>query len=206
MSNGKKMFTFAHIHQPRLYASEDLARGVGKALDELDAIFVSAKSKIKAIKDSGQYTQKGKQAELVELAKQIEPQVKDWQKVIDGYKEQIRQLNEEMQPKRNREDDIVAKLRQREIRDYLRTLDPVDLEARFIAAAEQGDELFLAAIEESPVSFNFATKNLVQKVRFRRLSAQYPVQSTKVADLTVATQSATSALATVRNELGRSQA
>ena len=89
MSNSKKMFSFAHIHQPRLFKSEDLARGVGKALDELDVIYVSAKSKIKAIKDSGEFTQKGKQAALGELSVEVEREVKDWEKVIDGYDTQI---------------------------------------------------------------------------------------------------------------------
>lgn len=65
----KKMYTFSHFHQPRLYASQDLARGVRKALDELDAIFISAMSKIKVIKSSAEFTQKGKQAALGELAK-----------------------------------------------------------------------------------------------------------------------------------------
>lgn len=203
MSTAKKMFTFDFIHQPRLYKSEDIARGISKSLDELDAIFVSAKSKIKAIKDSGTYTAAGKKIELAELAKEIARQVQDWEKVIDGYNEFARQLNEEMQPKRNREDDVVGEMRQAEIRVHLRSLDPLQAEAEFMIAAERGDETFLAAIEESPIEFTFSTKDLIEKVKFRRLSAAYPEQAQKVADLRVATHSATSALKTVGNELAK---
>lgn len=111
-----------------------------------------------------------------------------------------------MQPTRSRPDDIVGEIRRKEIRDYLRTLDPLEIESKFMAAAEEGDELFLAAVEESPLPFNFATKDLVEKVRFRRLSAQYPVQSTKVADLQTMKESATSALKTVCHETSAGRA
>ena len=204
MSNEKRMFSFTFIHQPKLYKSEDLARGVGKLLDELDTIFVSAKSKIKAIRGSGEFTQKGKAAALAELSPEVERQVKDWRRTIDGYEEQIRQLNEEMQPKRNRHDDVVGEMRQAEIRVHLRTLDPLQAEAEFMTAAERGDETFLAAVEDSPVPFTFAAKDLVEKVRFRRLATQYPEQAAKLADLETMKESATSALATVRNELAKS--
>lgn len=200
MSNEKKFYEFGIIHQPRLYKSEDLARGVGKLLVELDSIYIGTVSKIKAIQSSGTFTAKGKREAITELSVEVVRLISDWKRVINGYETQIGQLEREMQPKRIRRDDVVGEMRQREVRDYLRTLDPINLEARFMAAAREGDELFLAAIEESLIPFTFSTNDLIEKVRFQRLSVAYPAQSTKVADLQVGSQSASSALATVRNE------
>jgi hypothetical protein len=40
----KKMYEFAHIHQPALFADQDLAEGLGKNIDRLESIFLSARS------------------------------------------------------------------------------------------------------------------------------------------------------------------
>ena len=106
-----------------------------------------------------------------------------------------------MTVKQNRPDDTVAEMRQREIRDILRSLDPIDVEAQYLAAAQTGDELFLSAIEESPIPFSFATKGLVDRVRFSRLEKAYPEQATKLADLRTAQSNVSSALKSVTHDL-----
>ncbi len=43
----KKMHEFAHIHQPTLFADQDLADGLGKNIDRLESIFLSARSNVR---------------------------------------------------------------------------------------------------------------------------------------------------------------
>ena len=108
-----------------------------------------------------------------------------------------------MSPKRNRVDDVVGEMRQREIRDVLRTLDPIDVEEKYMSASRAGDELFLSAVEESPVPFSFAAKGLVEKVRFSRLQRAYPEQATKLADLKIGKANVIIALKSVQNDLAK---
>ncbi len=68
---------------------------------------------------------------------------------------------------------------------------------------ERGDQRVMGAIQFALVPFTFSTKDLVEKVRFQRLAAQYPEQAEKLADLQTIKESATSALKTVRNELAQ---
>ena len=94
-------------------------------------------------------------------------------------------------------------MRQLEVRDYLRTLDPTDIESRYRVASETGDELFLSAVEESPIPFSFATKGLVEGIRFSRLEKAYPVQAAKLADLRIGKANVISALKSVQNDLAK---
>ena len=125
----------------------------------------------------------------------------DWLVLQDPVDDDIRQLKVEMPPARNCPDDVVGELRQREIRDYLRTLDPIDVEEKYESAARAGDELFLSAIEQSPVPFNFATKGLVEKVSFSRLKKAYPVKAKELADLQTGKANVLSALKSVQAAL-----
>ena len=120
----KKIYGFTHIHQPALYTSSDLADGIEKRLDALDAIWTAAAAKLKAIESSGNFSPKGKQAARSELKIEVKRQLKTWLAAQDPLDDQMRQLENEMMPKRNRPDDFVGEMRQREVRDYLRTLEP----------------------------------------------------------------------------------
>lgn len=198
---GKKLYQFGFMHQPRLFASEDIARGVEKKLDSLEVIHRSALKNITLIRESKNLTAKGKQTALKELEEEIVFVTKEWQKENRHYADYAKQLENEMTPIKKRPDDFVGEMRKREIRDYLRTLDPVDLEGRYMAAAESGDELFLSAVDESPIPFTFTTEALVEKTRFSRLERQYPEQALTLKDVRTARQQVDSALGSVAADL-----
>ena len=99
-----------------------------------------------------------------------------------------------MQPASNHPDNVVGELRQREIRDYLRTLDPVDVEEKYVSAARVGDELFLSAIEQSPIPFKFATGGLVDNIVTTRFEQANPEKASRLADLKLGKANVLSAL------------
>jgi hypothetical protein len=191
------------MHQPALFKSGDLATGVMERLDKLDALFGSAKSKIETIRNSGTFTTKGKQAAIADLKLEIDRDLKDWFAVEKGYADQIRQLREAMQPTEHRRDDVVYALEQREIRDYLRQLDPLDLEAFVREAAETGNDKVLSAVTNSPIPFRLATAGLINKIENQRLEQAHPEQAAKVKDLLTAQEQVGSALKSVHAELAR---
>ena len=160
---GKKLYQFAYLHQPRLFASEDIARGVEKKLDALDDIHRSALASVTSIRGSNELTNKGKQAALAELEAEIVKKTKEWQQANGHYADYAKQLENEMQPKRHRQDDMVYESRQREIRDHFHKLDPLDQEAMYRIAAEEGNDQFLEAIEHSPWPIQFSTQAQIDK-------------------------------------------
>ena len=199
----KKLYSsFTHLHQPALYANQGIADSVQEWLDDLDGKVLSALARVKEIKSNGEFTIKGKQKAIAAIAAELDREVKKWRKPIDDMlADQIQQLEGKMTPKRNRPNDFIAEMRQAEIRTYLRTLDPIDMEEKYMAAARSGDELFLSAVEESPIPFTFATKGLVDKNRYMRLERQYPEEASKAADLRTAQVDVSSALGSVRGDL-----
>ena len=196
----KKMYEFAHIHQPALFTDQDLADGLGRNMDKLETVFLSAQSKARSISESKDLTRPGKENKLKDLSEKVDRKTKDWRASMH-YADMIRQVENEMKPIQKKPDDSVAEMRRREVRDYLRTLDPVMQEAAYREAAAGGNDLMLAAIEESPVPFVFATQAMIDKIRFQRLETQYPKQAARLHDLQLASQQVDSALNSVRATL-----
>ena len=181
----------------KMYSSQNLVQRMRLLMDDSDKI-LNAASELKEIKNSGELTNARVNLEVAIKRKRAE-----WlilQALVD---DDIRQLKVEMSPARNCPDDVVVELRQREIRDYLRTLDPIDVEEKYESAARADDELFLSAIEQSPVPFNFATKGLVEKVSFSRLEKANPVKAKQLADLQTGKANVLSALKSVQAAFGK---
>jgi hypothetical protein len=145
-------------------------------------------------------TRKGKVADLQELGITVDQELDQWRSKIH-YTEMIDQVQGEMYPTRSSADNSVAEQRMREIRDWLRALDPIEKEAALMEAANSGNALFLEAVENSPVPFQFSTRELVQKVRLTQLEKQYPTEATHLQDLRTAQEQLDSALKSVRVEL-----
>ena len=195
-----KMYDFAHIHQPTLFSDQDLADGLGKITDRLESIFLSARSKARSISESNDLTKQGRVNGLKDLSAKVDRETKDWRANIH-YADMIQQVENEMKPVQKRPDDVVAEMQRREIRDHLRTLDPVMQEAAYREAAISGNDLLLDAIETSPIPLKFATQALIDKIRFQRLETQYPKQAARLRDLQTASQQVDSALNSVRASL-----
>ena len=196
----KKLYEFAHIHQPTLFTDQGLADGLRKNMDRLESIFLSGRSEARSISDSKDLTKQGRINGLKDLSEKVDRETKDWRGSMH-YAEMIRQVENEMKPIKKRDDDVVAEMQRREIRDHLRSLDPVLQEAAYREAAAGGNDLVMDAIDTSPVPLRFATQTLIDKIRFQRLETQYPEQSSRLHDLQTASQQADSALNSVRASL-----
>ena len=166
----------------------------------METIFLSAQSGARSISDSKDLTRPGKVNKLKDLSDKVDRETKDWRASMH-YAEMIRQVEKEMKPVQKRPDDVVAEMQRREIRDHLRSLDPVEQEAAYREAAISGNDLFLDAIDTSPVPLRFATQALIDKIRVQRLETQYPKQASRLHDLRTASQQADSALNSVRGSL-----
>lgn len=200
---GKKLYEFTHLHQPTLFSDQDLADGLAKNLDKLETIFLSTRKEAQSISASTDLTRPGKVNQLKDLSAKADRETKDWRASMH-YAEMIKQTEAEMKSIQKRPDDVVGELQKREIRDYMRSLDPIMQESMCREAASGGNDLLLSAIEESPVPFVFATQAQIDKIRFQRLETQYPVQAARLRDLQLASQQADSSLNAVRADLAKS--
>ena len=198
-----KHYPFGHIHQPRLFSDTILSAGLEKNLDELSGMFLSAQNRSKQISESNEHTKVGKVKALQTLGEELKVELKKWRSQFH-FDEMISQLTAEMTPTRSNAENSVAELRMREIRDHLRTLDPIEQESMYREAAEKGNDFFLEAIERSPIPLKFSTQQLIDKIRITGIEKQYPEQAQRLHDLRTAQDQLDSALSSVRVELAKS--
>lgn len=198
-----KHYPFGHIHKPSLISDAILSAGLENNLDELNGVFLSGQNRAKQIADSNERTRVGKVKDLQALGEELRTELNRWRSQFH-YGEMITQLTTEMTPTRSNPENYAAESRMREIRDYLRTLDPIEQESVYREAAEKGNDLFLEAIERSPVPLRFSTQELIDKITIMRLEKQYPEQAQRLNDLRIAQDQLDSALSSVRVELAKS--
>lgn len=199
----KILYEFTHIHQPTLFADQELADDLAKKLDRLEVIFISARKEAQLISDRKDLTKQGRINQLRDLSAKVDRETKQWY-ANTHYAEMIKQIEEETEPKQNRLDEVVGELRKCEFRNYLRSLDPIAQEHAYWEAAVDGIDLLLSAIEESPIPFDFVTPTLIDKSRIILLDTQYSEQIVRFDDLQIACQQVDSALNSVRATLRKS--
>lgn len=198
-----KHYPFGHIHKPSLFSDAILSAGLETNLNELSGIFVSVQEEAKQIAESSDHTKVGKVKALQALGEKSRIELNKWRSQFH-YDEMMAQLTAEMTPTRSNPENFAAESRMREVRDYLRTLDPIEQEQMYRDAAEKGNDLFLEAIERSPIPLKFSTQKLIDKIKIQRLEKQYPDQAQRLSDLRIAQDQLDSALASVRVELRKS--
>ena len=198
-----KHYPFGHIHKSSLISDAILSAGLENNLDELNGIFLSGQNRAKEIAESNERTKVGKVKDLQALGEELKTELNKWRSQFH-YDEMIKQLEAAMTPTRSNPENYAAESRMREIRDYLRSVDPIEQETMYREAAEKGNDLFLEAIERSPVPFKFSTQKLIDKIQIMRLQKQYPEQASKLNDLRIAQGQLDSALGSVRQELAKS--
>ncbi len=181
-----KLYPFDLIFKPTVFADELYATGVKNRLDELEAIYNDSLAAGRAINQSGQYTRQGKQAKLKELLAGTQRQLQEFAATNVGYARTIEQIKDGMVLGKDKPNDVVGELRKQEIRLQMRQMDPVDQEVEYRTAVERNDYLFMDAIEQSPIRFNFATQALIDKVIFQRMERAHPKDAEKLKDVTQA--------------------
>jgi hypothetical protein len=195
------MFEFGHLFKPEAYKSEGVANGVMEKLDDLLKLYDRSMAKITLIHRNTGLTAVGKQGAFRELKAELAKELTGWAKFLNGYDEQIKRIEAAAVPTRHPRDDAAWEIRAAEIRTYLRTLDPVEVEGKVLAAAEIGDDELLQAVTYSPIPFKLSTEGLIEKVSRQRWEGEYPDEAAKLADLQTARAEALSALGSVRAEL-----
>ena len=196
----RKSYSFAHIHDDKYYVSEDIARDVKLLTDLLEVIYDSASTKRAAIEVNSRLTHQGKSEAREELKVELKQARQGWLKRLNPLDDQVAAIEKQMVLTSHRPDDVVAALREMETRSEIRKMDPLALRVAYERAAENGDDLFVNAVENSPIPFVFDKKaDLVEQVRTARLERRFPEQSVNLKDLKLGLQNLQSALRSVES-------
>ena len=149
----KKIYDFAHIHDDAHYADEDVSADVKRLTDLLEIIFDDASTKRANIEINSKLTPEGKAGAREELKVELKTARQGWLNRLTPLDNQIVQIEKGMTLSPHRPDDVVAALREMEMRVEIRKMDPVDIESAYKNAARYGDDLFINAVDNSPVPF-----------------------------------------------------
>ena len=196
----RKNYEFAHIHDDAYYSSPEVARDVQLLTDELEILYDSASMKRSAIEVNSRLTHQGKAEAREELKVELKKARQGWLERLNPLDEQIAQIEKGMVLTSHRPDDVVSALREMEMRSEIRKMDPLALRVAYERAAENGDDLFVNAVENSPIPFVFdRQENLVESVKSARLERRFPEQARKLKDLNLGRDTLQSALRSVES-------
>ena len=195
----RKSYSFAHIHDDKYYASEEVARDVQLLTDSLEIIYDSGSTKRSAIEVNSRLTGQGKAEAREELKVELKKARNGWLDRLTPLDDQIANIEKEQVLTSHRPDDVVGAIREWEMRSDIRKLDPVDIERAYIDAAKNGDDLFVQAIENAPLPFNLKD-GLVDTAKAARLERKYPEEAAKLVDLKLGLGNLHSALRSVESD------
>ena len=195
----RKNYSFAHIHDDKYYARAEVARDVQLLTDALEIIYDSASMKRSAIEIDSKLSTEGKAVAREELKEELKQGRQGWLDRLNPLDDQIAEIEKGMVLKSHRPDDVVSALREMEMRSEIRKMDPVDIERAYKNAAKNGDDLFVLAIENSPLPFNLKD-DLVEETRKARLDRKFPEQASMLADLKRGRENLQSALRSVESD------
>ena len=188
-------YEFTHIHNSEYYKDPAVADSVKDYLDTLEVIYGDILTKRSNIEINSRLSHAGKSEARKELVIEIRKARTGWLDRLAPLSRQIEAIEKERSLSSSRPDDLVAALREREVRDHLRTLDPLDIENLYKDAAKNGDDLLIDSIENAPIPFTFKKgAELVEQIRAARLERKFPEQSAKLKDLNFGLKNLQSAL------------
>jgi hypothetical protein len=136
------------------------------------------------LKSSKDLTDSGKAGRLRTLAHDTKTRLQAQKKVINEYDQRLSVESAKLSKRAQRtpQDVLVAELRAQEIRRYLNELDPLELQARYLAAAADPTFHEMAeAIENAPLAMLDAT--VLDEGRQLRAAAIDSEQASLIADL-----------------------
>lgn len=194
-----KNYAFAHIHNPIYYKNQEVADDVKLRTDLLEVIYDSASTKRAAIEVNSRLSGEGKAEARSALKVELKKARQGWLATLTPLDDQIARLEKGMVLTSHRPDDVVGALREMEMRSELRKMDPLDLEAAYKNAAKNGDDLFVLAVENSPLSFKLKD-DLVEETRKARLERRFPEEASNLADLKLGRVNLQSALRSVESD------
>ena len=152
-----------------------------------------------AIEIDSKLSTEGKAVAREELKEELKQARQGWLDRLNPLDDQIAEIEKGMVLTSHRPDDVVSALREMEMRSEIRKMDPVDIESAYKNAAKNGDDLFVLAIENSPLPFNLKD-DLVEETRKARLDRKFPEQASMLADLKRGRENLQSALRSVESD------
>ena len=177
-------YEFTHIHNSEYYKDPAVSDAIKDHLDVLSVIYGDILAKRSGIEINSRLSHAGKSEARKELVIEIKKARTGWLDTLAPLSRQIEAIEKERSLASSRPDDLVGAFREKEVRDHLRTLDPLDVENLYKNAAKDGDDLLIDAIENAPIKFTFKKgPELVEQIRTARLERRFPEQSEKLKDL-----------------------
>ena len=196
----RKSYSFVHIHDDAYYVNENVARDVKLLTDALEIIFDSASMKRSAIEVDSKFSAEGKSEARKELVAEIKQARQGWLGRLTPLDKQVAQIEKEMVLTAHRPDDVVGAIREMEMRAEIRKMDPTEVGIAYKSAAETGDDLFVNAVENSPLPFVFdKQEKVIDQVRQARLERKFPDQAVMLKDLNLGRDNLQSAMRSVES-------
>ncbi len=199
----KVLYQYGHLFKPNAYNSEGIGTGVLSNLDQLDVAHKLAMAEIQKIQSNRNLTSQGKFSAFRALAEKTDESLAELDRTLAGYADQVQHLEEAVKPKRHPRDDIAYQLEMREIRDHIKSLDPLDQDAFILAALESGNLQIMEAVRYAPIPFKFASGEMIEKIQTRQQAIQHPDETARLADLRLANRETSSAISSVKAVLGQ---
>lgn len=199
----EKLFDFGHLHKPSLYADEDTGKFVGKNLDEMGDVHKIGRKNVEEIMGSRSLTREGKSEALKNEASEINALLQPFDRTAASYDSRVREIEESLTPKLRDYGDVVGHMMLQEVRNYLRSFDPLERDAYIRNAMIDDNDPVLEAILQCPNPGEFGDKALMGKIRSKLISIRNPEDAARIGQMRLAQRELVSALNSVRADLTR---
>jgi hypothetical protein len=151
-----------------------------RILDEAQRPFTAYLEKLEAIRTSGRYSPDGERAERRAATRTMREQLaKVREGTVNRLEAQLTEIRAAVTTPKSGVTDplqaILKEMRHKELRDHLRTVDPLQLQVRIRQAADDGPgHDLLDALDGAPAGFPIAPAALVQETRERLALKNHP--------------------------------
>lgn len=156
---------------------------VSKLINALTLILDERNAKIDATMASNHLTKAGKEAKVAELNMEANVAIGEVGKDV-SFEALTEQINREMKPSDLKTGDpVMDYLQQKEYRDHLRGLDPLEVQVLYRAATESGDDPLLeAAVENAPPQMPLVEAEIIDQGKLLRSMRINPALVEKMED------------------------
>lgn len=183
----------------------DILRGVQEVVRELRQTMEEYRREVRTIRGSGDYTRQGADAKIAEMSRSYRDRILQFMRSrINNRRGALEQAEKSLQTRREPDGDPTLQYwREREVREILRDMDPMEAVSVYLAAASSGkDPLLEAAIESAPRIRPLVSDEILEKAREARAERLAPEVAARIRDLGVAISTLESARSGAIAELG----
>ena len=180
---------------------DGIASGVKKTLHQISEVSETFSDKFSEINTSNDLTSSGKQNASKEIGNDVVKALAEVEKDIAGYDTNISNIEKDLLPPKSAEETVLSYLKEKELRDKISDLDPLERETIYRNAITDNSTDVIAAIENAPALFPVVSASLIEKLKDERLAALFPDQFEKISTLQTAKGLVTGAIVAVKSSL-----